>query len=253
MGLKEKGGYMGYIKNLLKEKSYVILTILGKSMLPLIEDKDKILVLKVNPEEISYGDIILCQIKDRLLAHRIVYLKREKEIVIRAKGDANIELDDIFPCKNILGKIVAIQKGRRWMFIDNKIWDIINKMIAFYSLRGFKNTRLFCESLKVLTRLSLFFVNIKEFWIKLYGGFISFENEKKTFVLTPQGEIYSLNPMAKRIWGMILDNKSIEEIIVKIEEEFGLKKEVVKNDIANFLYKIKEQGLVMAKKDNDLR
>ncbi len=246
MGLKEK---TRYIKNILKEKSYIVLKISGKSMFPLIEDKDKILVLKVYQEEISYGDIILCQIKDRLLVHRIVYLKKER---IFTKGDANIERDEIFPFKNILGKIVAIQKGRRWMFIDNKIWGIINKMIAFYSLRGFKNTRLFYESLKVLMRLSLFFVKIKEFWIKLYGGFISFENGDKTFILTSQGSIYSLNPIAIRILKMILDKKNIEKIITGMEEDFGINKEIVRNDIANFLYKIKEQGLVIAKKDNDL-
>ncbi|MEW6681006.1 MAG: PqqD family peptide modification chaperone [bacterium] len=247
LNIKEK---IGYIKNILKEKPCVVLTISGNSMAPLIEDKDKILVLKGNSKEISYGDIILYQIGKRLLAHRIVYLKREKEVLFRTKGDANIGLDDIFPQKGIIGKVIAIQKGRRWLFINNKAWGIINKIIAIYSLKGFKGRGLFYKGLKTLLGLSLFFIKTKEWIRKLQrkNEIAIFKDREKAFVITSQEKIYMFNPIGEIIWRMISEKKSMDEIVARIQEDFGLKKEVVKNDIANFLCKIEKQGLVMAKK-----
>ena len=90
----------------------------GNSMRPFIRDGD---VLLVRPGlEIRLGDVVLCRAeKGRLLAHRVTWVDRQshpRSIVLQ--GDACPWPDGLFPMDNVLGRVVAAERGARRVRLD---------------------------------------------------------------------------------------------------------------------------------------
>ncbi len=90
----------------------------GNSMLPFIRDGD---VLLVSPGlETRPGDVVLCRAGDgRLLAHRVARVHRQSHshsIVLH--GDACPWPDGLFPLDNVLGRVVAVERGMQHIRLD---------------------------------------------------------------------------------------------------------------------------------------
>ena len=90
----------------------------GNSMLPFIRDGD---VLLVRPGlETRPGDVVLCRAGDgRVLAHRVTRVhEQSNRRSILLQGDAHPWSDGLFPLDDILGRVVAVERGRRRVRLD---------------------------------------------------------------------------------------------------------------------------------------
>ena len=87
-------------------------TVVGRSMFPLIRrDRDKVMLVSVQPEEIRVGDIVLFPGRFRTAnycLHRVWKLDGDR---VQTFGDGNRSPDGWFPRSRILGKAKLIQRG----------------------------------------------------------------------------------------------------------------------------------------------
>ncbi|MBM4145946.1 MAG: signal peptidase I [Nitrospira sp.] len=100
--------------------------IISRSMYPLIEVNDRVLVKKLDAHELRSGDIILFKVDDNFITHRIIkILKREGRLLFYQKGDANKCATLISP-ESIIGKVIAIEKNGNLLSFRSRRIRIIN-------------------------------------------------------------------------------------------------------------------------------
>jgi hypothetical protein len=90
----------------------------GNSMRPFICDGD---VLLVRPGlETRPGDVVLCRPGDgRLLAHRVTRVDRQsRQCSMLLQGDACPWSDGLVSLDNVLGRVVAVERGARKIRLD---------------------------------------------------------------------------------------------------------------------------------------
>jgi hypothetical protein len=85
-------------------------------MFPLLASDDGVYIQKASNYEID--DIVVFKKKGRLIAHRLVYVKRKGKSFI-TKGDNNPKADPKISADKILGKIDKIRRGKELVLIDH--------------------------------------------------------------------------------------------------------------------------------------
>jgi signal peptidase I len=243
----------------LKKNSPIILKVRGNSMSPLMEEGDRAVAIPVNLEKISEGDIVLCQINDEMVVHRVISLYREngKDKVL-TKGDANKKADSF--SQKIFAKIVAIKKDGGWVFVDSEWWNLLNKMIAFCSSKN--GNKIFNLVLRVTVKISAGFVKIRKIQDIFLQGAKKYREDKKidknsyitqkrqvflrnidrnNLILTADSPfIYTLNPTGAKIYSAIEKRIRIREVIAETIEDIKGKE----GDIIEFLKELKKHGLI---------
>jgi hypothetical protein len=119
----------------------------GLSMYPAIKEGETITVAPVAPFDIKRGDILLYVVGKKVIAHRVVSIKREQtdfathssanfatkskalnpQLIFTLQGDASPTTDDPVDAQQILGKVVSVERhGRKIDLYSRKarIWHI---------------------------------------------------------------------------------------------------------------------------------
>jgi signal peptidase I len=95
-------------------------TVVGGSMRPLIRvNRDKVMLVSVQPEEIRVGDIVLFPGHFRggeYCLHRVWKLDGDR---VQTFGDGNPKPDNWFPRSRILGKAKLIKRGKQTIDCDD--------------------------------------------------------------------------------------------------------------------------------------
>ncbi len=101
--------FLEEVGSLLDEGREVSFTPLGSSMLPYIRGgRDSVRLQKKDSLEV--GDIVLVRLQGRYVLHRIIALEGEK---VTLMGDGNIVGTESCRRSDVMGTVVAIQKGKR--------------------------------------------------------------------------------------------------------------------------------------------
>ena len=111
-----------------KHKSW--LTVLSGSMMPLLQIGDKVLVQSVKPADIRVGDIIVFKNSDKFIVHRVIRNYNSSSFL--QKGD-NTTTAEIVRSEHVIGRVIAIRKGTRVIYLNNGLWKFINLMLTFFS------------------------------------------------------------------------------------------------------------------------
>ncbi len=61
-----------------------------------------------------------------------------------------------------------------------------------------------------------------------------------------QGKYFSLNPVATRIWDLLEEQMTMEEICIDLQEEYDIDKETCKNDVQSYLSEMVKLRLITA-------
>lgn len=112
-------------------------TVVGGSMRPLIRvNRDKVMLVSVQPEEIKVGDIVLFPGRFRggkYCLHRVWKLDGDR---VQTFGDGNPKPDGWFPRSRILGKAKLIQRGKKTIDCDDpKVQRRAARWCALWRLR----------------------------------------------------------------------------------------------------------------------
>jgi len=104
--------------------------IAGNSMLPLIVDGDGVLV-EHGATEIRRGDIIVFRYGNDLAAHRVLSIHRGDDgPTYVTKGDNAPRSDPPLSAGEIVGRVLAIERGGRHLPLDTPAWQALGWLIA---------------------------------------------------------------------------------------------------------------------------
>jgi signal peptidase I len=125
-----KDQFIGFWKETGKEK---ILKIKGTSMLPLIREGDTLGVTPVvTVKNLKIGDIAVYKASNGIIAHRIIAkYKKGDTIILREKGDRGAVLHSITE-QQIIGRVIKIYQPGKTLYLTNKKWILINRIIGHY-------------------------------------------------------------------------------------------------------------------------
>ena len=112
-------------------------TVVGGSMRPLIRvNRDKVMLVSVQPEEIRVGDIVLFPGRFRsanYCLHRVWKLDGDR---VQTFGDGNPKPDGWMPRSRILGRVQLIQRGNKTIDCDDpKVQRRAARWCALWRLR----------------------------------------------------------------------------------------------------------------------
>lgn len=107
-----------------------VIPISGRSMLPLIQNGDNVLV-EHGVGRINRGDIIVFLQADKMVAHRVLRIERKgASFTLTAKGDNNPYFDPPVEVKQVIGRVLKIKRGDDWISIDTPGWRFLGWLIA---------------------------------------------------------------------------------------------------------------------------
>lgn len=107
-----------------------IISITGRSMLPLIQTGDQVLVAH-GRKNARRGDVIVFLQDEKMVAHRVLYVNpNSAEAAFIAKGDNNASLDPPVSAGRYVGRVLRIKRGERWLSIDTPAWRVTGWLIA---------------------------------------------------------------------------------------------------------------------------
>ena len=103
---------------LMLEGREVTLTPLGSSMLPFIRGGKDAVRLRKNPT-VAVGDIILVRLPGRYVLHRLICKDGDR---LTLMGDGNLAGTETCTKADVLGTVVAIERGSRVVKPGNGLW-----------------------------------------------------------------------------------------------------------------------------------
>lgn len=103
----------------------------GYCMSPFIRHGDVVIIKPMNEAEVSIGDIVVFLYRHRMFVHRLIskYQKKGKTVLL-TKGDSFPHFDQPISPEDVLGKVVAIDRGKRKINLDNAFGRITNLFLA---------------------------------------------------------------------------------------------------------------------------
>ena len=133
---------------LLRQGSSVRFRALGASMQPTIEDGELITVAPMASARIKRGDILLYQNERGVFAHRVVGRVGDCPHFL-LRGDAAVSCDPPVLRDQIIGRVVAVQRGGRSLALDRRLMNLLrltrlwlSKSSAFRLLHFFYQERI---------------------------------------------------------------------------------------------------------------
>lgn len=112
---------------------------MGDSMSPLIKDACKLEVRLGNMQKFRIGDIALFLENNRVVAHRIIRMKKEGEAIeFLLKGDNNKDVDRFFKKEELVGKLEKIIYPDYVINLHNKRNKVMSFLLTAYSLLNLK-------------------------------------------------------------------------------------------------------------------
>lgn len=102
----------------------------GGSMVPFIKDGDVVEVQPVEAATIRRGDVVLCRDgSGRVLVHRVVGVNREAgRAALVIQGDALARPDGRIPPGDVLGQVVAVERGGKRFELNGGRWRMAGQL-----------------------------------------------------------------------------------------------------------------------------
>lgn len=107
-----------------------LIPIMGRSMLPLIRPGDQLLI-RHGDANLRRGDIVVFLQQGKMVAHRLLRICKDDPITtFITKGDNTSYLDSPVDVSKVVGRVLKIKRGNRWVSIDTSVWRIGGWLIA---------------------------------------------------------------------------------------------------------------------------
>ena len=104
------------------------LRVVSQSMMPLLRVGDTIVVQRVSPASLRRGDLIVVVQGETFITHRLVAIDRDGW---RMKGDRLRFADPPVQANDILGRVVAIERGFDSIDLSGWYWTITHRIWGF--------------------------------------------------------------------------------------------------------------------------
>lgn len=101
--------------------------VVSNSMAPLIRAGDSVIADITQPDSIRRGDIVVIRREEDFLTHRAIIPNKGNWFT---KGDNAILFDPPSNTNNVIGRVVAINKGNQSITFQTRKWTFINPILA---------------------------------------------------------------------------------------------------------------------------
>ena len=105
----------------------------GRSMAPTLREGDLLCVRRVAPADLAAGDILVIEVADASIVHRLLYARRRRTSLI-TKGDNAWREDRPFGPDRLVGKICTVRRGAERIDLERGWWPWLARAIALVSL-----------------------------------------------------------------------------------------------------------------------
>lgn len=110
------------------------IAVVGTSMFPLIRNGDRLLV-QHGDVGVQRGDVVVFRRDAALIAHRVMKITFvESSRLLVTKGDNAGAFDAPIPDHQIVGKVLGIERDKKYMSLDTTAWKILGASIVYASL-----------------------------------------------------------------------------------------------------------------------
>ena len=100
----------------------------SSSMAPLIQPRDEVRLVAVDPGRVALGTLIAYRREDRLILHRVL---DRHEAGIVGKGDALASPDPLVGWEQVVGRVTALRRaGRRPADLDAFPWPLVHNALG---------------------------------------------------------------------------------------------------------------------------
>ena len=102
----------------------------GGSMHPFIKDGDVIEVQPISAVAIRRGDVVFCRNGGgRVVAHRVIRVRSESgRVALVIRGDALACPDGLISPEQVLGRVVALERGGRHIGLDAGLQRLVSAL-----------------------------------------------------------------------------------------------------------------------------
>jgi signal peptidase len=105
-------------------------------MKPLLREGDAVLVAHGN-KDIRRGDVVVFRQEGGLVAHRVLRIGvGDAGSVLVTKGDGLSRFDTPVSAKQVVGRVVSIERNGRQMRLDTPGWRAVGWLVAVATLAG---------------------------------------------------------------------------------------------------------------------
>ena len=117
--------------------------VVSRSMYPTIKIGDQVLVEKVRPDEVRFGDIIVFRQNRRLVIHRVIGKSEHGgQFHFLEKGDANLQ-SSLVSAEDIIGKVIIIRSQARTLNTTSGVGRLLQLILACISYSSVYLRRIF--------------------------------------------------------------------------------------------------------------
>lgn len=103
----------------------------GNSMKPLLHDGDQVRI-QHGVRGIAVGDIIVFRQRDTLVVHRVVRIRLQHATPhFVTKGDNVRHFDPPVLTADVLGKVLAVERGGQSLPVTSRGWRLFGRIVAF--------------------------------------------------------------------------------------------------------------------------
>jgi signal peptidase I len=100
-------------------------------MIPAIWPGDTVIIKRQNPEELRSGDVVLAERDGSFVVHRVQHVRQEAgQVHFETQGDSVPQPDPVGTREQILGKVIAVQRGGRTVGIKSRR-SITERIVGF--------------------------------------------------------------------------------------------------------------------------
>ena len=108
--------------------------VIGCSMLPLMQEGDHVLIAYLH-KGIRRGDVVVFQQWDILVTHRVISIHQYQPVpTYLTKGDNAPGFDPPLSAHEVIGRVLAIERGNRYLRLDTIKWKFLGWLIAINTL-----------------------------------------------------------------------------------------------------------------------
>ena len=113
--------------NALPEGAQARLRVVSSSMAPWLLPGDEVTLLRQPLSRLRCGDLVVVQRSADFVTHRLILVKSGK---VYTKGDRLPYLDAPVPAEQVLGRVVAIQRGELQRNLTRPHWNALHRLLG---------------------------------------------------------------------------------------------------------------------------
>ena len=116
------------VEDVLKDKSFVIISTAGYSMAPMLRDRKDTVEIHTPTKSPRKYDVVLFKKGNRLVLHRIIKVMQNGYVI---RGDNAIEKDKV-NTEDIIGELYAFTRNGKRHTVSDMSYRIYSRLVVFF-------------------------------------------------------------------------------------------------------------------------